>query len=113
MSNYSDVLGKQITITVDRPLGSSHPDYPNLHYPVNYGYAAGVLGGDGDAQDVYLLGVDVPVVSYQAVVIAIIRRYDDIETKWVAAPRDMRFSRDEIRQLTYFQERFFQSEIFC
>lgn len=113
MSDYSAVLGKQINITIDRPLGSPLPDYPTHRYPINYGYVAGVPGGDGEAQDVYLLGVDVPVVSYKAVVIAVIHRHDDIETKWVAAPPGMSFSRDEIQQLTYFQERFFQSEIFC
>lgn len=111
MSKYSAVLGKQIIITIDRPLGSFHPDYPDHHYPINYGYVVGALGGDGEAQDVYLLGVDVPVASYQAVVIAVIHHYDDIETKWVAAPPGMRFSNVTLRPLAWRHcRRYFSSD---
>ncbi|HWR23965.1 MAG TPA: inorganic diphosphatase [Feifaniaceae bacterium] len=112
MNKYSDIFGKQITITVDRPLGSAHPDYPEHYYPVNYGFVEEIVGGDGDEQDVYLLGVETPVASYQAVVIAVIHRLNDVEDKWVAAPPDMPFSIEDIRRSTYFQERFYQSEIF-
>lgn len=111
MSPDCPIIGRQITIHIDRPLGSTHPNYPGLRYPVNYGYVPGVLGGDGDAQDVYLLGVSHPVSSYDAVVIAIIHRHDDVETKWVAAPVGLSVSLEEIRRLTAFQERYFQSEI--
>ena len=113
MSKYSSILGLHVTITIDRPLGSSHPDYPDHYYPVNYGCVEGIIAGDGDDQDVYLLGVDVPVDSFQAVVIAVIHRHDDMEEKWVAAPANMSFSKDEIFRLTYFQERFYHSEIYC
>ena len=40
-----------ITVTVDRPIGSSHPDYPSLVYPVNYGYIEGVLTPGGEEQE--------------------------------------------------------------
>lgn len=113
MSKYSHILGKRVTITIDRPLGSKHPNYPDHYYPINYGYVEGIMGGDGDEQDVYLLGVDIPVASYQAVIIAVIHRHDDVEEKWVAAPADLSFSRDDIQRLTNFQEQFFDSEIFC
>ena len=112
MSKYSDILGKQITITVDRPLGSVHPNYPEHYYPINYGFVEGIPGGDGEEQDVYLLGVDTPVASYEAVVIAVMHRTDDVEDKWVAAPLNMSFSTEDIRRLTYFQERFYHSELF-
>lgn len=111
--DFSYVLGQEFTITIDRPLGSCHPEYPEQRYPVNYGYVAGVIGGDGEEQDVYLLGIDVPVRSCQAVVIAVIRRRDDAEDKWVAAPAGMTFTKEEIKSVTDFQERFFQSEIIC
>ena len=32
-----------VTVTVDRPLGSSHPKYKDLYYPINYGYIKGVI----------------------------------------------------------------------
>ena len=55
------MIGKIVTVTVDRPLGSSHPDYPDMIYPVNYGYVAGVRAPDGEEQDAYILGIDTPV----------------------------------------------------
>lgn len=30
-------LGRTVQVTVDRPLGSAHPQYPDTVYPVNYG----------------------------------------------------------------------------
>lgn len=112
MNSSSNILGMQVKITIDRPLGSFHPDYPDLYYPINYGYVDGIIGGDGEEQDVYLLGIDFPVDTYTANIVAIVKRFDDIETKWVAAPDGMHFSKQEIYNLTHFQERFFQSEIY-
>lgn len=105
-------LGKMVTITVDRPLGSSHPEYPDMVYPVNYGYLAGVPGGDGEDQDIYLLGIQEPVEVYTAKVIAVICRKDDREDKLVAAPEGLVFTEREIRQAVHFQERYFHSKLY-
>ena len=51
------MLNKFVTVTVDRPLGSFHPKYPDLYYPVNYGYIKGVMALDGEEQDAYILGI--------------------------------------------------------
>lgn len=59
-------LGQTITVKIDRPLGSTHPRYPDLVYPVNYGYLPGMLGGDREEQDVYVLGVDRPLREFPA-----------------------------------------------
>ena len=32
------MLGKIVTVKIDRPIGSSHPKYTDMIYPVNYGY---------------------------------------------------------------------------
>ena len=50
------MLNKFVTVTVDRPLGSFHPQYPELYYPVNYGYIKGVMAPDGEEQDAYMGG---------------------------------------------------------
>ena len=100
-----------VTVTVDRPLGSYHPKYPDLYYPVNYGYIIGISAPDGEEQDAYILGVDTPLSEFTGKVIAVICRDDDIENKWVVAPEGVKFSEDEIRELTFFQERYFQSRI--
>ena len=80
-------------------------------YPVNYGYIPGLMAADGDEQDVYLLGVDVPVKTFSGVIIAILKRVDDVEDKLVMAPAGVEFSDAEILALTYFQERYFQTTL--
>lgn len=47
-----------MTVTVDRPMGSFHHEYPDLYYPINYGYVEGIFAPDGEEQDAYILGVD-------------------------------------------------------
>lgn len=74
-------IGDIIKIKIDRPLGSCHPKYKNMIYPVNYGYVEGVIAPDDEGQDVYLLGVDYPVNEFTARIIAIIKRSDDVEEK--------------------------------
>ena len=50
-------------VTIDRPIGSSHPDYPSLVYPVNYGYIEGVIAPDGENQDAYVIGECYPRIK--------------------------------------------------
>lgn len=104
-------LGKTTVIKIDRPIGSIHPKYPGLTYPVNYGYIPDVLGGDGKELDVYLLGVDVPVREYTARIIGIVHRQNDIEDKLVAAPEGVNFTKDEMKKALYFQEQYYENEI--
>ena len=105
------MIGKIVTVTVDRPLGSAHPDYPEMIYPVNYGYIAGIMAPDGEEQDAYILGVSQPVGQFTGRIIAIVRRADDVEEKWVVCPPDQNFTKQEIAELIRFQEQYFQSEI--
>ena len=105
------MVGRTVTVTVDRPLGSFHPSHPDLYYPVNYGYIAGIYAEDGEEQDAYILGIDVPVDQFTGTVIAIIHRNDDVETKWVVAPLGKHFSKEEITAATHFQEQYFDSHI--
>jgi len=104
-------LGKTVDILIDRPLGSKHPKYPNIIYPINYGYIPDVIGGDGEELDVYLLGVDTPVKEYSARIIGIVHRHNDVEDKLVAAPEGMHFSAEEIEEAVMFQEQYFDSVI--
>ena len=105
------MLGKTVKVIVDRPLGSYHPEHKDMYYPVNYGFIEEIMAGDGEEQDAYILGVDVPVKEFTGRIIAIIHREDDVEEKWVVAPEGVYFTRDEIMEQVRFQEQFFQSEI--
>ena len=106
-----ELLGETVTVTVDRPLGSRHPKFSDLVYTVNYGYIDGLRGGDGEWQDAYILGVSEPIAVFVGRVIAIIHRTDDVEDKLVVAPDGVTFTREQIIEQTYFQERYFNSTV--
>lgn len=105
-------LGKTVTIKIDRPIGYVHQkkNYM-LTYPLNYGYIPGVLGGDGEELDVYLLGVDVPVSEFNGKIIGIVHRHNDIEDKLVMASKETNFTAEEIADAVRFQEQYYDSEI--
>ena len=105
------MLGEIVKVTVDRPMGSYHPEYKDMYYPINYGYIEGIIAPDGEEQDVYILGVNEAVSEFTGKVIAVIHRLDDVEDKWVAAPEGAAFTEEEIKALTYFQEQYYKSEI--
>lgn len=105
------MIGSIVTVTVDRPLGSYHPEHPDIYYPINYGYIKGTMAADGEEEDAYILGIEEPVEKFTGRVIAMIHRDNDIENKWVVVPDGVFFTSDEIREAVYFQERYFQSTI--
>ena len=105
------LLGKNVSVCVDRPIGSAHPHYPTTIYPINYGYIPNILGGDGKPQDAYILGINVPVERMDGVIIAIIRRLNDREDKLVVAPAGMIFHQAQIAEAVWFQERYFRTRI--
>ena len=105
------MIGSIVKVIVDRPLGSSHPKHKDIHYSVNYGYIPDVPAPDGEEQDAYILGVNKPVREFVGKVIAIIHRFDDVEEKWVVAPENCSFTKDEILRQVDFQERYFRIEI--
>ncbi len=103
-------LGKTVHIEIDRPVGYVHHKAKyDLIYPINYGYIPGVLGGDAEELDVYLLGVTEPVKEYDAHIIGAVFRTDDVEDKLVGAPVGMTFTKEEITEAVRFQEQYHSS----
>ena len=109
--DYSYIIGKMVSGTVDRPLGTAHPGHPEMIYPINYGYVNNVLAGDGAEQDVYIFGTNKPLKSFRGKVVAVWHRFDDVEDKLVAAPEGISFTKEEIAKAVYFQEQYFLHEI--
>ncbi len=103
-------LGKQVHVEIDRPMGHVHK---GMVYPVNYGYIPGLLAGDGEEQDAYILGVDKPLSSFDGRVIGIVCRKNDVEDKFVVAPMGMLFHQAQIAEAVHFQEQYFDSDIIC
>lgn len=106
------LLGKTMDIVIDRPVGHTHVTKGiTLHYTINYGYLPDITGGDGEEQDVYILGVSEPLTHFRGRIIGAIRRQDDNEDKLVAAPEGMFFTRQQIAEETYFVEKYFDSTV--
>lgn len=103
-------LGKMISVEIDRPLGSRHPQWGFI-YPINYGFVPGETALDGEDQDAYVLGVFEPLETFSGRCIAIIHRLNDRDDKLVLAPEEKNFTDEQIIALTEFQERFFHIRI--
>ena len=104
--------GKTVRIGIDRPIGYVHHKKSyDLIYPINYGYITGVLGGDDEELDVYLLGVDTPVEEYECEIIGAVYRRDDVEDKLVGAPIGMRYTAEEVARAVRFQEQYHDSYV--
>lgn len=103
-------LGKQVTVTIDRPLGSAHPKY-GWTYPVNYGYVPGTLSGDGEDLDAYVLGVHRPVDNFEGHCVAVLRRNGEADDKLIVVEEGLQLTEAEIRSLVDFQERYFESTL--
>lgn len=105
------MIGDIVKVIVDRPLGSCHPKYKDMYYPINYGYIEGNIAPDGEEQDAYILGIKEPVKEFVGEIIAVVHRLDDVEEKWIVAPENIKFTKEEIMEQIKFQEQYFVSEI--
>ena len=109
--NAKELLGKQVTVTIDRPLGSRHPKHKSILYYVNYGYVKGLIAADNEEQDAYILGVDEPVEVFTGKVWAVIHRNNDVEDKLVVCPDNYHPTKETISEQVRFQEQYFDYEI--
>ena len=105
-----EYLNKIVKVKMDRPFGCKHPNHGFI-YPVNYGYIPNTVSGDGEELDAYVLGVHVPLNEFEGRVIAIIHRTSDNDDKLVVMEDGRNYSDDQIRALTEFQEKYFESII--
>ena len=110
MVNSIDYLGKKVTLKIDRPLGTRHPQHVFI-YMLNYGYVPDTISGDDEELDAYLIGESEQVKTSSGKVIAIIHRTNDDDDKLIVSKNGNDYSDDAIRALTEFQERFFDSII--
>lgn len=101
-------MGKPVHVVVDRPIGHTHK---GMVYPINYGYIPGLIAGDGEAQDAYIIGVREPVAEFDGIVIGAVIRKNDCEDKFVVAPAGAVFHQGQIAELVHFQEQYFDTRI--
>ena len=110
--DYGDVLGKIVSGTIDRPIGSAHPRHPEMIYPVNYGYVDGILAGDGADQDVYVFGTEHPIKTFSGKVVAVYHRLNDCEDKWIVSLNGEKIKSEDILHAIDFQEQYFMGELY-
>ena len=105
------IIGKTVRGIIDRPIGSRHPQFPDMVYSINYGYIEGVIAGDGEEQDAYVLGTDKPIDTFEGKVIAVYHRFNDEEDKWIVSLDGSNYSDDEILRFIKFQEQYYEGEL--
>jgi inorganic pyrophosphatase len=110
MTPPRDFLNRTVSVKIDRPLGSRHPQHGFI-YPVNYGYVPNTPAPDGDDLDAYVLGVFDPIETFTGHCLAIMHRLDDDDDKLIIAPEGRQYNDEQIQALVEFQERFFKSII--
>ena len=110
-TDIRDIIGRTVRGKIDRPAGSRHPRYGDMIYTVNYGYAENIMAGDGEYQDVYVIGTDRPLQTFEGRVIAVDHRFSDIEDKWIVSLDDREYSDAEILEMIHFQEQYFAGEL--
>ena len=64
---------------IDRPAGSRHPRYPELIYPLDYGYLDGTSAIDGGGVDVWVGSLPARTVTAVVCTVDLLKR--DTETK--------------------------------
>lgn len=103
-------LGKEVEVTMDRPLGTKHPKHGFL-YEANYGFIEGVRAPDGQDLDAYHLGSDEPLQKAIGVCIAIAHRKDNDDDKLIVVPKGTELTNEQIMSAIHFQEQWFDTEI--
>ena len=78
---------------------------------MNYGFVPNTISGDGEELDCYVLGIDKPIDNFEGKCIAVIHRTNDNDDKLIVVPEGKNYTDEEIRELTNFQEQYFESEI--
>jgi len=109
MKDLTPYLNEEVFVRIDRPMGSKHPDF-DMIYPINYGYIEGTVSGDGKEIDAYVIGVDMPLETFEGTVIAIVNREDDVENKLIVAS-DKGYTKEELYDYVKFTEQYFKSTV--
>ena len=73
-------------MVIDRPKGSTHPKYPKIVFPLDYGYLKNTSGGDGNEIDVWLGSLENKELNAIVCTVDILKR--DTEIKLIVGCSD-------------------------
>ncbi len=108
MSKYKRLLGNEVTVTVDRPIGFIEG---TTEYPINCGRIAGLRGYGEDVPRAYILGVSSPVSTFIGIVTAILDSGPNSNEALVVSPKGQVLNQCEIAEKMRFLGRFTASSI--
>ena len=91
-------------LVIDRPKNSIHPRYPEIVYPLDYGYLKGTSGGDGNEIDVWCGSIGTQTLNAIACTVDILKR--DTEIKLILGCTE-----DEIEIIKQFHQNEYMSAI--
>jgi inorganic pyrophosphatase len=91
-----DQLVSTCSVIIDRPVNSHHPRYPEIIYPLDYGYLEGTSAVDGSGVDVWLGAAKSHEITALILTLDLYKR--DLEIKIVLGCTE-----DEMKQIHDFQ----------
>jgi len=77
--DYLDRLVAEHPARIDRPRGSLHPCYPELIYPLDYGYLEGTTTVDGDGLDIWVGSLEAHHLDAVALTVDLYKRDAEIK----------------------------------
>lgn len=69
----------QSRVIIDRPRGSAHPRYPQVIYPLDYGYLENTASMDGSGIDLWRGSLLQPVLCGIVVTVDLLKRDSEIK----------------------------------
>jgi inorganic pyrophosphatase len=77
--DYLDRLFASGSVVIDRPGNSPHPCYPEIVYPLDYGYLEGTTAIDGGGLDIWQGGSGTHELTSVVVTVALLKRDAEIK----------------------------------
>ena len=84
-----DQLVTEHELVIDRPKGSQHPRYPEMLYPLDYGYLADTQAADGDGIDVWVGSLPEQKVTAVVCTVDMLKRDTEIKLLLGCTPQEM------------------------
>ena len=87
---HLDTLVAASAVVIDRPRGTTHPRYPELAYPLDYGYLDSTRSPDGDGIDVWVGSLLEGCVTAVVCTVDLIKRDSEIKVLLGCTPEEAR-----------------------
>lgn len=104
------LLGKEVSLIIDRPKGSTHP-LESYVYDIHAGYVENMRTSEGKSLEAYYLG-DIMTKETTGVAVAVVHHLTDGDDKLIVVPtHKIDISNDDIEKAIQAQEKWFKYEI--